>query len=75
MTRHRHKAYRCTPFWKAGLQVIFSTLLSWLCVALGTWTADPFKWSSELQGISFFLAIMYTAILWKTNVREEFNDD
>ena len=69
--RLRHKAYHCTSLRKAGIQFFISALLAWFTVGIGTEQANPFGWTPLYKIVFAILTIVFTAVLFTNELREE----
>lgn len=69
--RLRHKAYHCTSLQKAGIQFLISAGLAWFTVGMGVEQGNPFLWTPLSKLCYAILTIVFTAILFTNEVREE----
>lgn len=69
--RLRHKSYHCTSLQKAGAQFVISAVLAWLTVGMGVEQGNPFQWTPLYKLLFAILTIVFTAVLFTNEVREE----
>lgn len=75
MWKPRHKAYKSLSFLKAGVQVLAGAALAWFCLFMGTGELWLRNLSPELKIMGLVMTAVFSAVLFKTDCKEEMIDD